>query len=252
MCLVVVAFRQHDSLPLIIAANRDEFHSRPTEPAGWWRDRPDVIGGRDLEAGGSWLAMHKNGRVAFVTNQRDARRERPGLRSRGELVTTFLESRTAPADYLATIDTQVYAGFNLLVADGEQLAYLSNRGGGLRELGPGIYGQSNATLDEPWTKVVRTKARLASMIESDDVDEDRLLAMLADPDRGTLDEAQSNGLSPDFAHALTAPFIVTPEYGTRCSTVVSVDAQGHARFVERRFDAAGRQTGESRFEFELA
>lgn len=251
MCLVVVAFNCRDCLPLVVAANRDEFHARPTGAAQWWADRPDVVGGRDLEAGGTWLAMHRNGRVACVTNYRDAKHERAGYRSRGELVTGFVDADMPPAEYLAGIDAGAYAGFNLLVADRERMAYLSNRGAGLRELEPGIYGLSNATLDEPWSKVQRSKARLEATLESGNVDEDGLFELLSDRRKGPRGESQTDGLTPEFAHTLTAPFIVAPEYGTRSSTVLIVDSSGRVRFVERRFDAGGDSTGESKFEFEL-
>lgn len=249
MCLLVFAIRQHEQLPLIVAGNRDEFHVRPSQAAHWWPDQPDIVGGRDLQAGGTWLAMSRGGRFAAVTNFRDAHREKAGLRSRGHLITGFLNSTADVSDYLTTIDRDAYAGFNLLVSDGLSAAYLSNRGGGMRELVPGIYGLSNATLDEPWTKVTRSRARLAELIEAGNVNESSLLRLLADREKASADEVETNGLSFSMAHALTAPFIVHPEYGTRCSTVLTVDDTGQVRFLERRFDPDGRQTGESRFNF---
>jgi uncharacterized protein with NRDE domain len=250
MCLLVFAVRQHEQLPLIVAGNRDEFHARPAQAAHWWPDRTDIIGGRDLQAGGTWLATHRNGRFAAVTNFRDAHREHAGLQSRGHLITGFLEADAGALDYLESIDGGAYAGFNLLVSDGTTVAYLSNRGGGQRELPGGIYGLSNATLDDPWTKVTRSRSRLAELIETDNVNESSLLRLLADREKASADEVQTNGLSFAMAHALTAPFIVHPEYGTRCSTVLTIDSNGTVRFVERRFDPDGCQSGESRFDFE--
>ena len=250
MCLLVFALRQHHALPLIVAGNRDEFHARPTQAAHWWPDIPDIVGGRDLQAGGTWLAVHRSGRFAAVTNHRDARRERAGLRSRGHLVTGFLESGTGVIDYIESIDGNAYAGFNLLVSDGRSAGYLSNRGGGLRELQPGIYGLSNATLDEPWTKVTRTRSRLAELVEKDDVNESSLMRILGDREKASVDEVETNGLSFSMAHALTAPFIVHPEYGTRCSTVMTINDAGKVRFLERRFQPDGRQSGESIFTIE--
>jgi len=251
MCLLVIAVRQHEKLPLIVAGNRDEFHARPTQRAHWWPDHTDVLGGRDLQAGGTWLAMHRNGRFATVTNYRDARKERAGLTSRGHLITEFLTGDETPIDYLRTIDGDAYAGFNLLVADRDSAAYLSNRGAAMRELPPGIYGLSNATLDEPWTKVTRSKARLQALIEADTVNETSLLRMLDDRHKASSEEVRTNGLSFSIAHALTAPFIVLPEYGTRCSTVLTVSKTGAVRFAERRFDAGGGTTGEVSFAFDL-
>ena len=250
MCLLVISIRQHSKLPLIVAGNRDEFHARPTQHAHWWPDNPAIVGGRDLQAGGTWLAMHRNGRFATVTNYRDAKRERAGLRSRGHLITDFLTTNKAPLDYLQSIDGDRYAGFNLLVADRDVAGYLSNRGAALRELPPGLYGLSNATLDDPWTKVTRTKAKLAALIKDDQVNETSLLRLLDDRDKASSDEVQTNRLTFAMAHALTAPFIVLPDYGTRCSTVLTVSDSGAVRFVERRFDEQGRTTGESTFAFE--
>ena len=251
MCLLVIALRQHEKLPLIVAGNRDEFHARPTQNAHWWPDNPQVLGGRDLQAGGTWFAGHRNGRFATVTNHRDAKKERAGLRSRGHLITEFLASDQAPVDYLQAIDGDAFAGFNLLVVDRNAAAYLSNRGAAMRELPPGIYGLSNAMLDEPWTKVTRSKSRLQVLIQDDEVNESNLLRMLDDRHKAASEEVQTNGLSFSMAHALTAPFIVLPEYGTRCSTVLTVSDEDRALFAERRFDALGRTTGESNFAFEL-
>jgi uncharacterized protein with NRDE domain len=224
MCLLVFALREHPRLPLIVAGNRDEFHTRPTQAAHWWPDERDIVGGRDLRAGGTWLALHRDGRFAAVTNYRDAHRE--------------------------SIDDAAYAGFNLLVADHQSAGYLSNRGGGMRELAPGIYGLSNATLDDPWTKVTRTKSKLADLIDEDNVNETSLMRLLGDREKASADEVQTNGLSFAMAHALTAPFIVHPEYGTRCSTVLTIDDAGSVRFLERSFDPGGRPSGDVRYRFE--
>ncbi len=249
MCLVVLAFKQSAEFPLIVLGNRDEFHSRPTRDANWWADMPDIVGGRDLQAGGTWLALHRNGRFATVTNFRDAKREHPGLRSRGHLVTEFLRGNLTPMSYLQGIRGDDYAGFNLLVADTDEVAYLSNRDGGLRELSAGIYGLSNAILDSPWDKVVRSKAALAAAIASGEVNETQLLRILDDRRTGPVDEVESDRLPFAKAHALTAPFITLPDYGTRCSTIVLQRESGETEFLERRFDAKGKASGESRFSF---
>ena len=250
MCLLVLALRKHPRLPLIVAGNRDEFHTRPAQAAHWWPDRRNIIGGRDLQAGGSWLAMHRDGRFAAVTNYRDAHREKAGLRSRGYLITEFLDADAGALEYLQSIDGDAYAGFNLLVADQRSAGYLSNRGAGLRELQPGIYGLSNATLDDPWSKVTRTKAKLQELIERDDVNETSLMRILGDREKASADEVQTNGLSFAMAHALTAPFIVHPDYGTRCSTVLTIDDTGRVRFLERSFNPDGRPAGDATHVFE--
>lgn len=249
MCLVVLAIEQHPDHRLIVAGNRDEFHARPSRNADWWPDKPDILGGRDLQAGGTWLALHRNGRFAAVTNYRDAQHERGKRRSRGHLVTDFLESELAPIEYLRQVNGADYAGFNLLVADRRSVAYSSNRGTGARALPAGIYGLSNATLDAPWDKVKRSKAALESLIGQDRINETELLRILDDRNKGPIDEVSTERLSFSLAHTFTAPFIVSPDYGTRCSTVVLAQSNGEIRFFERRFDAAGVTTGESRYNF---
>lgn len=252
MCLIVIAYKMDPRYPLIVAANRDEFHSRPSHKADWWADQGALLGGRDLQAGGTWLAVHRDGRFAAVTNFRDADATRPGKRSRGHLVTDFLLADAAPGDYLARIDGEQYAGFNLLMADSHSLAYASNRGGSAGVLAPGIYGVSNATLNTPWEKVERSKAALAGLVAAGNVNETSLLRLLADRNKGPVAEVKSNRLPFATAHAITAPFITLPEYGTRCSTIVLADADGRWLLLERRFTPEGRKSGESHYTFEVA
>ena len=249
MCLVALALGQHPDLPLVLAANRDEFHGRPAKDAHWWPDQPSVLGGRDLQAGGTWLAVAKNGRFGTVTNFRDAQPPVPGHRSRGHLVTGFLASDVAPEDYLADIDEDAYAGFNLIIGTADEVAYLSNRETGLRRLATGTYGLSNALLDGPWHKVEQTKAQLQSLLDDDNVNEPSLMRLMNDRDRAPVDDVDSGHLEFETAHAISAPFIVLPNYGTRCTTVVLADKNGNWRFTERRFDASGNNTGESSFVF---
>lgn len=249
MCLIALAIEQSAEYPLILAGNRDEFHGRPTLPADWWPDRPDILGGRDLQAGGTWLALHRKGRFATVTNYRDAEPPSTAFRSRGHLVTDFLESELAPDEFLETVDGDRYSGFNLLVGDERKVAYLSNRGGDAASLSAGVYGLSNALLDGTWDKVERTKRGLADLLDRHAVNETTVLRLLDDRERGPVEEVDATSLGFSLAHAVTAPFIVTPEYGTRCSTVVLLDRKGCWRIIERRFDASGSRTGESRFSF---
>jgi uncharacterized protein with NRDE domain len=249
VCLIVLGIGQHPDYPLILAANRDEFHARPTQEARWWPDKPDVLGGRDLQAGGTWLAVSRAGRFATVTNFRDAKPTDPSHRSRGHLVTEFLESALPPLDYVATIDEDEYAGFNLIVGTAGEFAYLSNREDGTRDLGPGVYGLSNALLDGPWHKVEASKARLAVLIDANEVDESALMQLMDDRDKGPVDEVERGRLDFGTAHAITAPFIVMPTYGTRCTSVLLVDRNDYWQFAERRYDPAGTIVGESRFSF---
>ncbi len=247
MCLVVVAWQQHPEWPLIVAGNRDEFHARPTQDAHWWPDQPDIVGGRDLQAGGTWLAAHRNGRFATVTNYRDAQLESGKLRSRGQLITDFVLGDLSPATALADIHGEEYAGFNLLACDGESLAYASNRAEGVRELEPGIYGLSNALLDSDWHKVHRAKDGMQQLLADNQVNETELFRLMDDRVKAPAESVEAGRFGFEKAHAISAPFIVLPDYGTRCSTVVLRAADGRLAFHERRFDPAGNLTGSSSF-----
>jgi len=250
MCLVVLGWQQHPDFPLIVAGNRDEFHSRPTKEAHWWPDKPDIVGGRDLQAAGTWLALSRSGRFATVTNYRDAELPKAKLRSRGHLVTGFLESSDSAMEYLSRIDGAAYAGFNLLISDGETLAWLSNRGEGPRILPPGIYGLSNALLDSPWHKVVRAKAALEQLISGNKVNASELFRILDDRSKAPVSEVETDRLPFATAHAISAPFIVLPDYGTRSSSVALCDNAGRWRLQERRFDSGGEFIGDTRFRFD--
>jgi len=213
---------------------------------------PDILGGRDQQAGGTWLALHRNGRFATVTNFRDAVPTSGKLRSRGHLITEFLQGEQSSSDFLKMVDPDAYAGFNLLVADGNELAYLSNRVGGLRQLPPGIYGVANATLDSPWAKVERSKAAMSALVESGRANETNLLRLLDDRNKAGVSEVETGRLGFKKAHAMTAPFIVQSDYGTRCSTVLLRDNRNQLRFTEMRFAADGTSSGRSDFRYDVS
>jgi uncharacterized protein with NRDE domain len=252
VCLIVFAWNQHPDYRLILAANRDEFHSRPTQDAHWWPDQPNILAGRDLQAGGTWLALSRAGRFATVTNYREQAFTKAHHKSRGELVTDFVNSDKSPASFSRSIDGPDYAGFNLISADlrdeSSSISYVSNRDDPLAELDAGIYGLSNATLDTPWVKLTRSKERLTALIADDDVNQTSLMRILGDREIAK-DDADTEYLSIEQARAITAPFIVTEEYGTRCSSILLWRNSGEVEFVERRFDASGDQTGQSQFTF---
>ena len=252
MCLLVVAWRSHPRYRLVVAGNRDEFHERPTAPLGWWGDAPDVLGGRDLRAGGTWLAFARSGRFGLVTNFRDANGAQPGAPSRGELVPAFLRGTQPAAGFLSGLlpRTREYAGFNLLLGDTHGLHYCCNVGDeGPRELVPGIYGLSNHRLDEPWPKLVRTRERFAAALTHADPRPADLFDLLADSTPTTYESPPDRGLPPDLERALSAPFVRHERYGTRCSTVAMVEHGGRTVVLERRFNPAGVQTGATRIEF---
>lgn len=248
MCLVVFAWNTHRDYRLIVAANRDELHRRPTEDAGWWPDQPDTLAGRDLQAGGTWLAVSRTGRFATVTNYREQSLTAEDCRSRGELVTQFVNGKQDPLRYCRDLDGTKYAGFSLLAANENSLAYVSNRGDPPVELEAGIYALSNASLDAPWSKTTRSRKKMQALIQADSVSESTMMDILMD--RETADEdANTEHLSADVARALTAPFIINEDFGTRSSTLLFWHISGEIEFIEQRFDSGGRHIGQSRFSF---
>jgi uncharacterized protein with NRDE domain len=251
VCLALVALTAHPRLPLVVAANRDEFHERAAEPAHWWPS--GVLAGVDRVGGGTWFGVDRAGRWALVTNFREGVPRDPNAPSRGELVTRALSDRDPPLVCAAAIaaDGDRYHGFNLLLGEGERAAYASNRASGALALGPGIHGLSNHLLETPWTKVVRSKARLATWLAAGADALEPLFELLGDRRQAEAESLPSTGVAPEWERLLSSPFIVDPRYGTRCSTVLAIADDGNARFIERSFDAQGRRTGEVSFEFSL-
>lgn len=252
MCLVVFAWRAHPDYRLVLAANRDEYHGRPAKNAHWWPDRQHLLAGRDLQAGGTWLGVSTQGRFATVTNYREMQRPGGKLLSRGELVCDFIDSNESPGRFSNSIAGKDYAGFNLLVADDEHLVYSSNRGESPVELKPGIYGLSNAALDTPWPKLVRSRDRLRQLIESDAVSESSLLRLLADRQPAPVERIDDSELPFQLAQAVSAPFILSREYGTRSSTSLLWSESGDVGFCERNFDSGGIATATVRHRFRIS
>jgi uncharacterized protein with NRDE domain len=251
MCLALIALDAHPRYPLVVAANRDEYHARPTVAAGWWDE--GWLAGRDLAAGGTWLGVTRGGRWAFLTNVREPARHDPSAPSRGSLVALVLARDgtvdTALAEAVAA--ATAHNGFNLVAGDRTRAQFASNRAPGAPLAAPGIHGLSNATLDTPWPKVTRTKSAFARWCDAGDDGLEPLFELLADRACALDRDLPSTGIPLERERALSAPFIVGERYGTRSSTVVALDHDGRMRFLERSFDAAGCVTGEGRFEFDL-
>ena len=250
MCLIMFAYQEREDIPLLLAANRDEFHARPTRAAGFWPELPQLLAGKDLQAGGTWLGVTRQGRFAAITNFRDPSRTGAAPRSRGELTLDFLSGTAPAAEYIARIQPleDQYAGFNLLLGDQRELWYYSNAGGGARELGPGIYGLSNALLDTAWPKVELGHRALRAALRRAPT-HDGLARTLAD--RGIASEAglALQGLEGEMERRLSAQFIVDPVYGTRATTTLWIDGRGEVNFRETSFNGDGMATGrvEERF-----
>ena len=249
MCLVVFAWNVHPEYRLILAANRDEFHERPAQEMHWWPDQPDILAGRDLQAGGTWLAAAKGGRFATVTNYREPDGPRGKPRSRGELVSDFVGGNASPGQFSAAIEGDRYAGFSLLTADSNELSYVSNRGDKPTSLANGVYGLSNASLDTPWPKLVRARDGLSALVSNAAVNESELLRLMEDRQMATAAEVGNDSLPFELARAISAPFILTPDYGTRCTSTLLWSYDEKILLTEKRFDANGNASGESRFSF---
>ena len=274
MCLAVVALDAHPQYRIVIAANRDEFHARPAAPAHWWTS--GMLAGQDLTGGGAWFGVSRGGRWALVTNFREGIPRDPNAPSRGELVTRAVHDHSPPLLCAAAIarDGARYHGFNLMVGeitprprpspkgrreirdslpdDRSTAAYASNRASGAISLSGGIHGLSNHLLDTPWPKLVRSKARLADALDGQALDTAAAFALLADREPADDATLPMTGVSRQRERMLSSAFIVSPQYGTRCSTVFTLARNGGARLIERSFDAAGNIIGETAHAFTVA
>jgi len=253
VCLILFAPNVHPDYPLVLAGNRDEFYDRPSAPAAFWADAPEILAGRDLVGGGTWLGITRTGRLATVANYRHpAEKHVQGL-SRGLLTVDFLRGTASPRAYLETVARlgESYKGFNLLAADGKEFAYYANRARVVRQLSPGIYGFSNALLDTPWPKVAQGKAALQELLAAGPPEPDALLAILADTSRPPDHLLPDTGVGLARERLLASRFIVSPDYGTRASTVVLIDRTGQVTFVERSFDRSPQRWQEVRHLFRL-
>jgi uncharacterized protein with NRDE domain len=247
MCLVAVAVRSHPRYPIVLVGNRDEWHTRPAAAADWWPDHPDVLGGRDLEAMGSWLAIDRRGRFAVVTNQPVKPPPSDTAPSRGQLVTDYLAGNRSSASFLERIAAQAagYAGFCLVVGGPEKAFELREPNGG----GPPVRAVqdiaviTNSPPGQEWAKSAWLREELRARLERKSPEPGELLALLERREPVLADE------SPAFS---ATPFIVNADYGTRASSLLMIDADGQCLFIERRFAAGGIPDGEKRFEFAVS
>ena len=246
MCLIAFAW-QMSGRPLLLLGNRDEFHPRPTRAASFWNEEghPQLLAGKDLEAGGTWLGVTRSGRFAALTNIRSPE-ARQGPRSRGKLVLDYLTGKMSPGDYLNSLTDELgeYAGFNLLAGSMQQLWYLNSQEGQPQELAPGVYGLSNAELNSPWPKLQALCSNLTEHLDTDS-DSDTLLELLKDSREYPDDQLPDSGVSPEWERRLSATFILGEDYGTRASTLLGIDADGSITFVEQNFGPNGEELSES-------
>jgi len=253
MCLIALAWQTHPAYPLVLAANRDEFHHRPTAPAEFWHDAPAIFGGRDLSQHGSWLALARNGRIAAVTNVRRMIPPNPHAPSRGRLVADFVGGERSAMDYAAHLagGAALFSGFNLLLIDGGTALYVTNQPSyRIETLRPGVHALSNASLNTPWPKLRRVRDGLSTWVAREQTDFGALFGLLRDGRPAEDAELPDTGVGAEMERFLSPPFICGAHYGTRSSSVLSL-AEGHAHFRERRYDAAGELSGETDERFAL-
>lgn len=239
MCLVLFAYQSHPEYRLILAANRDEFYDRPTRPAAFWNDTPEILAGQDLKAGGTWMGITKTGRLAAITNYREAGLTKENAPSRGDLVKDFLRGRSRPHDYLKTVQErgQIYNGFNLIIGDTKSLFYYSNRDGNIRKVEPGIHGLSNHLLNTPWPKTSHGTFKLHTLLnQNEEFSPENIFAILADRSKPSDKELPDTGVGLEWEKVLSPIFIASDIYGTRCSSIVLWKDTGEITFLERTFD----------------
>ncbi len=253
MCLIFISFHHHPTYKLIVAGNRDEFYNRPTVAAHFWEDRPAVLAGRDLEAGGTWLGVNRTGMISMLTNYRDPKNIDPAAPSRGHLVSGYLEGSAPPLKYLETLQTngKQYNGFNLIVGNQHELWYYSNYKQGIQQLTPGFYGISNKLLETPWPKILRGKEKLGPILSNPIIDPETVFEVLYDDLKAPYDQLPETGLTMERESALSSMFIKTENYGSRCSTVVLVDNNDKLLFSERVYDTTTFRHQTKTYEFSL-
>lgn len=240
MCLIAIAYREHPDYPLILAANRDEFYTRPTAPLDFWPDHPGILAGRDLQGRGTWLGVARNGRIAAVTNYREPQFKSGAGRSRGFLVSDFLAENISPETYLQQVAEQrsEYNGFNLVVGDPGALWWYSNRNGGFEKLAPGIHAISNHLLNSSWPKVEQIKTALHELISRTDRIEPEAAfdALLTDTAPAPDEQLPDTGVGLTWERILSPRFVISDIYGTRSSSVILVDRENTMVFWERTFE----------------
>ena len=249
MCLLAMAWRTHPRWRLALIGNRDEAHARPTARAARWTDAPRVVGGKDLEFGGAWLGVSEAGRLAAVTNLRRSSEAPVPRASRGLLTRSFLTGELDMAA-LQVLDVQGFNPFNLVVIEGDEAAFITNRPtDDRRRLAPGLHGLANGPLTPPWPKTRRAVAALSAWLDAGDPDPQPLFAALADETPAPDDELPDTGVGLERERLLSPCFLRGPVYGTRASTVILVDAEGRGELIERSFGPDGAAAGETRVGF---
>lgn len=255
MCLIIFAKNKHPKYRLIIAANRDEFFNRPTLEADFWEEEHSILGGRDIQSGGTWFGMSKNGRFIAITNYRDPKKLRQNARSRGDLSKKFLLQNQSVADFLADVSNNKnqYNGFNFLLSDDyfENLYHYSNITDQSMKIADGIHGLSNHLLNSPWPKIEKGKKMLSDIIESDFIESDEIFALLRNESMAHDNLLPNTGISFDLEKKLSPVFISMKGYGTRCSTALLIDKYNQLSFLEVSYNEEKQLIGRKKYTLQL-
>ncbi len=250
MCVIALAYKTPALGPLVLLANRDEYYRRPSAALDFWHDAPQTLGGRDLQAGGSWLAIDTRGRLAAVTHIRDGRPQ-VGARSRGELVQRFVTGDEEPLAFAAWLreHRHEFAPFNLLFGPSNDLLHFNSRNGVLNRVSPGIHVLANDDMDTPWFKSERLRERLSSLRRPPQ--EAEVLPWLCDGTAADVAELPNPGVGLALEKMLSPIFIVGRDYGTRASSLLTVNARGEVGFSEVSWGMGGRESGRRRYQLRI-
>lgn len=238
MCLIAFAYKTHPDFPIIIIANRDEFYERPTEAVHFWQDSPHILAGRDLRMNGSWLGVSKSGRFAAITNYRDPNRPETGQLSRGTILQSFLNTEQTSADFVEELrgNKDLYGGFNVLLYDGKQMQHYNNVFDEHTVVPPGVHSISNATLNTPWPKVTFAAKVLQQAVDDETIETNQLISLLANHETAPDDSLPDTGVGIYLERALSASFVQLANYGTRCSTALTISKNGYIHLQERTYE----------------
>lgn len=250
MCILFIGLNCHATYDLIVCANRDEFHHRATAPADFWPPSKQLLAGKDLLAGGTWLGLNQKGQVAALTNIRDPQGQSDNMRSRGDLVVKALTSTTISPDWLRQ-HSKAYNPFNLVFPHQHQLCCYHSATHQLTTLADGFHAISNGAMDDKWPKMAKGEQALEAYIQQNQtISIDDLLSIMQDESQPTDDQLPETGVSLEWERRLSSIYIRHPEYGTRSTSVILRSRQGHCQFVEVRYDGKGRQLGRQVFQFD--
>ena len=255
MCLIVFSYQENKesskAFPgsLILAANRDEYYERPTKSMHWW-EQEKILAGKDLQAGGTWLAVSDDGRFAAITNYKELINGKADLKTRGELVSNYITSKgLSSIDYLENIKGINYAGFNLLLGDKEGIHYFSNRTEEIDKLEPGIHAVGNLLLNSQTKKSIKVKNQFKELLQTNP-DEDALLEFMKD-DSGDLSDFDMAGFKETEHEEIPYRFIKSDYYGTRNTTIITINETGEYKISEQNFSENGKKLEKTSFQFKL-